>query len=69
MSETAVHVCIESGDGGEEVHTLSVDVAVVVTTGEVHHHHLVGDVVRASSDDDPYIYPEEALAEVGYDIL
>ena len=34
-SETAVHVCIESGDGGEEVHTLSVDVAVVVTTGEV----------------------------------
>ncbi len=29
-SETAVHICIESGDGGEEVQTLSVDVAVVV---------------------------------------
>ncbi len=35
VSETAVHVCIESSDGGEEVYTLSVDVAVVVTTGEV----------------------------------
>jgi hypothetical protein len=30
VSETAVHVCTESGDGGEEVQTLSVDVAVVV---------------------------------------